>query len=237
MSRNTVRVIIFDLLAPLVTMLAIVELGVILRWPTWWVVVCTASCLLIAQGLAVNAYLARRDSVTVGTDDDGPALRTGIVALATFSVLAVAVVGYRHWTVPDREGNADRAAVTDVVATVAGAVVNFAPGSPDSYVRKATEHMTEGQRQSFTRDFDRATAELKAKGISQQGEIISVGIEALGPEDAVTATLVRRTSVAAKAQPEESVLALRMTLAKRDGRWLVDNIAPIDRIGAQLPRG
>ncbi|WP_423488221.1 hypothetical protein [Mycobacteroides sp. PCS013] len=237
MSRNTVRVIIFDLLAPLVTMLAIVELGVILRWPTWWVVVCTASCLLIAQGLAVNAYLARRDSVTVGTDDDGPALRTGIVALATISVLAVAVVGYRHWTVPDREGNADRAAVTDVVATVAGAVVNFAPGSPDSYVRKATEHMTEGQRQSFTRDFDRATAELKAKGISQQGEIISVGIEALGPEDAVTATLVRRTSVAAKAQPEESVLALRMTLAKRDGRWLVDNIAPIDRIGAQPPRG
>ncbi|MGV0582313.1 hypothetical protein ABQE45_01005 [Mycobacteroides chelonae] len=237
MSRNTVRVIIFDLLAPLVTMLAIAELGVILRWPTWWVVVCTASCLLIAQGLAVNAYLARRDSVTVGTDDDGPALRTGIVALATISVLAVAVVGYRHWTVPDREGNADRAAVTDVVATVAGAVVNFAPGSPDSYVRKATEHMTEGQRQSFTRDFDRATAELKAKGISQQGEIISVGIEALGPEDAVTATLVRRTSVAAKAQPEESVLALRMTLAKRDGRWLVDNIAPIDRIGAQPPRG
>lgn len=237
MSRNTVRVIIFDLLAPLVTMLAIVELGVILRWPTWWVVVCTASCLLIAQGLAVNAYLARRDSVTVGTDDDGPALRTGIVALTTISVLAVAVVGYRHWTVPDREGNADRAAVTDVVATVAGAVVNFAPGSPDSYVGKATEHMTEGQTQSFTRDFDRATAELKAKGISQQGEIISVGIEALGPEDAVTATLVRRTSVAAKAQPEESVLALRMTLAKRDGRWLVDNIAPIDRIGAQPPRG
>ncbi|WP_078344340.1 hypothetical protein [Mycobacteroides chelonae] len=237
MSRNAVRVIIFDLLAPLVTMLAIVELGVILRWPTWWVVVCTASCLLIAQGLAVNAYLARRDSVTVGTDDDGPALRTGIVALTTISVLAVAVVGYRHWTVPDREGNADRAAVTDVVATVAGAVVNFAPGSPDSYVRKATEHMTEGQRQSFTRDFDRATAELKAKGISQQGEIISVGIEALGPEDAVTATLVRRTSIAAKAQPEESVLALRMTLAKRDGRWLVDNIAPIDRIGAQPPRG
>ncbi|AMW22062.1 hypothetical protein [Mycobacteroides chelonae] len=237
MSRNTVRVIIFDLLAPLVTMLAIVELGVILRWPTWWVVVCTASCLLIAQGLAVNAYLARRDSVTVGTDDDGPALRTGIVALAMISVLAVAVVGYRHWTVPDREGNADRAAVTDVVATVAGAVVNFAPGSPDSYVRKATEHMTEGQRQSFTRDFGRATAELKAKGISQQGEIISVGIEALGPEDAVTATLVRRTSVAAKVQPEESVLALRMTLAKRDGRWLVDNIAPIDRIGAQPPRG
>ncbi|MBF9329577.1 hypothetical protein [Mycobacteroides chelonae] len=237
MSRNAVRVIIFDLLAPLVTMLAIVELGVILRWPTWWVVVCTASCLLIAQGLAVNAYLARRDSVTVGTDDDGPALRTGIVALTTISVLAVAVVGYRHWTVPDREGNADRAAVTDVVATVAGAVVNFAPGSPDSYVRKATEHMTEGQRQSFTRDFDRATAELKAKGISQRGEIISVGIEALGPEDAVTATLVRRTSVAAKAQPEESVLALRMTLAKRDGHWLVDNIAPIDRIGAQPPRG
>jgi arginine/lysine/ornithine decarboxylase len=193
--------------------------------------------LLIAQGVAVNAYLARRDSVTVGTDDDGPALRTAVVALATASVLAVAMVGYRHWTVPDREGNADRSAVTDVVATVAEAVVSFSPGSPDSYVHKAAEHMTEGQRQSFTRDFDRATAELKAKGISQQGEIISVGIEALGPEDAVAAALVRRTSVAAKTQPEESVLALRMSLAKRDGRWLVDNIAPIDRMGAAPSKG
>ncbi|TDZ99097.1 hypothetical protein CCUG62472_00335 [Mycobacteroides salmoniphilum] len=237
MNRNMLRVILFDLLAPLATVLAIVELGVILRWPTWWVVAGTAACLLIAQGVAVNAYLARRDAVTVGTDDDGPALRTVVVALATASTLAVAVVGYRHWTVPDREGNADRSAVTDVVATVAEAVVNFSPGSPDSYVHKATENMTEGQGQSFTRDFDRATAELKAKGISQQGEIISVGIEALGPEDAVTAALVRRTSVAAKTQPEESVLALRMTLAKRDGRWLVDIIAPIDRIGAAPSKG
>ncbi|WP_078292995.1 hypothetical protein [Mycobacterium sp. D16R24] len=237
MSRNVLRVILFDLLAPLATVLAIVELGVILGWPTWWVVVCTASCMLIVQGVAVNGYLARRDSVTVGTDDDGPALRTAVVALTTVSMLAVAVVGYRHWTVPDWEGNADRSAVTDVVTAVAEAVVNFSPGSPDSYVHKAIEHMTEGQRQSFTRDFDRATAELKAKGISQQSEIISVGIEALGPEDAVTAALVRRTSVAAKTQPEESVLALRMTLAKRDGSWLVDNIAPIDRIGAAPATG
>lgn len=237
MSRNMLRVILFDVLAPLVTVLAIVGLGVVLRWPTWWVVVCTASCLLIAQAMAINAYLARRDSVTVGTDDDGPALRAGIVALAAASVLALAVVGYRHWTVPDREGNADRAAVTEVAATVAEAVVSFAPGSPDAYVRKATEDMTKEQAQSFGRDFGRATAELKAKGISQQGEIISVGIEALGPEDAVVATLVRRTSVAAKTQPEQSVLALRLTLAKHDGRWLVDNIAPIDRIGAQQPKG
>lgn len=236
MSRNMLRVILFDLSAPVVTVLAIVELGVILRWPVWWVVVCTAFCVLIVQGVAVNAYLARRDSVTVGTDDDGPALRTGIVALAAASVLAVAVVGYGHWTLPDREGNADRAAVTDVAATVGEAVVNFAPDNPDTSVRQATEHMTAAQGQSFTRDFGRATAELKAKGISQQGEIVSVGIEALGPGDAVMATLVRRTSVAAKTRPEQSVLALRLTLTKRDGRWLVDNIAPIDRIGAQVPK-
>lgn len=233
MSRNVVRVILFDVLAPLVTVLALVMLGVILDWPIWWVVVCTAACLLIAEGVAVNTYLVRRDSVTVGTDDDGPGLRTGIVALATAAVVAVAVVGYQHWTVPDHEGNADRSAVTDVVATVAEAVVNYNPSSPDIYVRKATEHMTEGQAQSFTGDFGRATAELQAKGISQKGEVISVGLEALGPESAVTASLVRRTSVAAKTQPAEAILALRMTLTKRDGRWLVDNIAPIDRIGAQ----
>ncbi|MUM19124.1 hypothetical protein FZI91_07435 [Mycobacterium sp. CBMA271] len=233
MSRNVVRVILFDVLAPLVTVLGIVALGVILGWPTWWVVVCTAACLLIAQGVAVNAYLARRDSVTVGTDDDGPGLRTGIAALATAAVVAVAIVGYQDWTVPDRAGNSDRSAVTDVVGTVAEAVVNYTPDSPDTYVRKATEQMTPGQAQSFSRDFDRATAELKAKGISQKGEIISVGLEAMGPESAVAATLVRRTSTAAKTQPADAILALRMTLAKRDGRWLVDNIAPIDRIGAR----
>ncbi|MEU9805749.1 hypothetical protein [Mycobacterium sp. NPDC050853] len=214
-------------------LLAIVMLGVILGWPTWWVAIGTAAGLLIAQGVALNAYLARRDSVTFGTDDDGPGLRTGIAALAAAAVVAVAVVGYRDWTVPDRAGNADRAAVTDVVATVAEAVVNYNPSSPDTYVHKATEHMTQEQAQSFTRDFDRATAELKAKGISQKGEVISVGLEAIGPESGVAATLVRRTSTAAKTQSVEAVLALRMTLAKRDGRWLVDNIAPIDRVGGQ----
>ncbi|MGU3653800.1 hypothetical protein ACNHQB_20440, partial [Mycolicibacterium sp. A43C] len=80
---NRVRVAGVDILAPALAILALVFIGSALDWPRWWVAVCTALCLLILQGVVVNAVLFRRDGVTVGTDDDGPLLRLGVVATAT----------------------------------------------------------------------------------------------------------------------------------------------------------
>ena len=50
--------------------------------------VCSVLVLLIIEGVALNFVLWRRDSVTVGTDDDGPALRLGVVALCAAALVA-----------------------------------------------------------------------------------------------------------------------------------------------------
>ena len=55
-------------------------------WPLWWVSLASVLCLLIVEGVIVNIVLARRDGVTVGTDDDGPGLRLAVVGLGNGGV-------------------------------------------------------------------------------------------------------------------------------------------------------
>ena len=81
--RNAWRVLAFDVAAPLAAIAALLAIGVVLAWPAWWVSLCSVLVLLIVEGVAVNVFLLRRDSVTVGTDDDAPALRLAVVALCT----------------------------------------------------------------------------------------------------------------------------------------------------------
>src|SRR5262249_59084131 len=100
--RNRWRVLAFDVLAPIAAVAALVYIGIALAWPLWWVSVCSVLCLLIIEGVAVNFFLARRDGVTVGTDDDAPGLRLAVVGVATVALVAGVIVGYLRWTVPDR---------------------------------------------------------------------------------------------------------------------------------------
>ena len=72
--RNRLRVLAFDLIAPAAAVAALIYIGIALSWPLWWVSACSVLCVLVLQGMLVNFVLARRDSVTVGTDDDGPGL-------------------------------------------------------------------------------------------------------------------------------------------------------------------
>ena len=82
---------LFDLLAPLAAVAALIYIGMALAWPLWWVSVCSVLCLLVVQGVIVNIVLARRDAVTVGTDDDGPGLRLAVIGTAAAAVVAAAV--------------------------------------------------------------------------------------------------------------------------------------------------
>ena len=93
----------FDVLAPVAAIAALLYVGVALAWPLWWVSLCSVLCLLIVQGAVVNGALFRRDGVTVGTDDDGPGLRLGVVGVAAVALVTAVVVGYLQWTVPQRD--------------------------------------------------------------------------------------------------------------------------------------
>ena len=225
--RNRWRVVAFDIRAPAAAVAALVFIGIALGWPLWWVSVCSVLCLLIVEGVIVNFALARRDSVTVGTDDDGPGLRLAVVAVATAALVAGMVVGYMRWTVPDRALRNASAEVVGIASSISEASATFAPQSPTASLDRATSMMSPKSAEAFKNEFANVAKDLTSKNISAQASTVSAGIEAIGPEAASVAVILRATQSAPGKPSETAVLALRVTLSNTDGRWLVDDVSPI----------
>jgi hypothetical protein len=225
--RNRLRVLAFDILAPLAAIAGLVYIGVTLAWPLWWVSVCSVLCLLIVEGVVVNFALARRDAVTVGTDDDGPGLRLAVAAVATAALAAAVVVGYTKWTVPERNLRDDTAEVVGIASSVSEASATFTPQSPTASIDRATGMMSPKSAEAYNNEFASVARELTSKNVSAQASTVSAGVEAIGPNAASVAVIMRGTQNVPGKPPDTAVLALRVALSKQDGRWLVDDVSPI----------
>jgi hypothetical protein len=225
--RNRWRVLAFDILAPIGAVLALVYIGVALTWPLWWVSVCSVLCLLVVEGVIVNIVLARRDKVTVGTDDDGPGLRLAVVAVATVALAAAVFVGYTRWTVPDRDLHNDTSEVVALASSVAEATATFTPQSPTASIDRAAEMMSPKSAEAFKNEFATVAKELTSKNVSAQATTVSAGVEAIGPDAASVAVILRGTQNVPGKPTDTAVLALRIQLSKQGGRWLVDDVSPI----------
>jgi hypothetical protein len=226
--RNRLRVLAFDVAAPLAVIAGLVYIGIAMGWPLWWVSAASVLCLLIVEGVIVNAVLARRDGVTVGTDDDGPGLRLAIVSLATVALGAAVAIGYTRWTVPDRNLRDDSAEVAGIASSVAEASATFTPSSPTAAIDRATELMTADRAEKYKNEFAAVAKQLTAKDVSAQAKTISAGVEAIGPADASVAVIMRGTQNVPGKPADVAVLALRVSLSKDGGRWLVDDVTPIN---------
>jgi len=225
--RNRWRVLAFDILAPLAAVAALVFIGIALAWPLWWVSVCSVLCLLIVEGVAVNFVLARRDSVTVGTDDDGPGLRLAVVAVATVALVAAVVAGYTRWTMPERALRNDTAEVVGIASSISEASATFTPQSPTVSIDRVTAMMSPKSADAFKKEFADVARDLTSRSISANASTVSAGVEAIGPEAASVAVILRATQSAPGKPSDTAVLALRVTLSKSDGRWLADDVSPI----------
>lgn len=225
--RNRLRVLAFDLLAPLGAVAALVYIGLALGWPLWWVSVCSVLCVLVVEGVVVNFALARRDSVTVGTDDEGPGLRLAVMATATAALIAAVVVGYTQWTLPDRELRDDSAEVTGIASSVAEASATFTPQNPTASIDRAAGMMSAESAERFKNEFAAVAKDLGSRNVSAQASTVSAGLEAIGPDAASVAVILRGTQSSPGAQPDTAVLALRVALSKVDGRWVVQDVSPI----------
>ena len=69
--------------------------------------------------------------------------------------------------------------------------------------------------------------DLANRNVSAQASTVSAGVEAIGPDAASVAVILHATQNSPGKPPDTAVLALRVTLSKTDGRWLVDNVSPI----------
>jgi hypothetical protein len=226
--RNRLRVLAFDIAAPLAAIAALIYIGIAMAWPLWWVALASVLCLLIVEGAIVNAVLARRDGVTVGTDDDGPGLRLAVIGLAAVALVAAVAIGYTQWTEPDRNLRDDSAEVVGIASSVAEASATFTPASPTAAIDRATELMTPDRADKYKNEFAAIAKQLTSKNVTASASTISAGVEAIGPRDASVAVMMRGTQNVPGQPPDMAVLALRITLSKDGDRWLVDDVTPIN---------
>jgi hypothetical protein len=225
--RNRWRVLSFDILAPIAAVAALVYIGIAMAWPLWWVSVCSVLCVLIIEGVVVNFAFARRDGVTVGTDDDGPGLRLAVVAVASAALVAALIVGYTSWTVPDRNLHNDSTEVVGIASSISEASATFTPQSPTASIDRATSMMSPKAAETFKNEFTNVAKDLTSRNVSAQASTVSAGVEAIGPDAASVAVILRATQSTPGKPPDTAVLALRVALSKADGRWLVDDVSPI----------
>jgi hypothetical protein len=226
--RNAWRVFAFDIAAPLAAICALLAIGVVLGWPRWWVAACSVLVLLIVEAVAVNVWLLRRDSVTVGTDDDAPGLRLAVVGLCTVAVVSAVFTGYTHWTLPDRRLKADFAEVVRIATGMAEATATFSPQEPMASIDRAAAMMVPEQATAFKDNFAKATADLAHQNITASASTLEAGVEAIGPSAAAVAVVLRATQNAPGQPPSNAVLALRVALTKQSDHWLVLDVSPIN---------
>jgi len=225
--RNAWRILAFDVMPPLAAIAALAYIGIALAWPLWWVSVFSVLCLLIVEAVVVNVVLARRDGVTVGTDDDGPRLRLAVAAGATATLAAAVVVGYLNWSVPDRDLRDDTAEVVGIAGSVSEASATFTPQRPTASIDRAVTMMSPQSAEAFKNEFASVAKDLASRSISAQASTVSAGVEAIGPAAASVAVILHGIQNSPGNPPDTAVLALRVQLSKHDGRWLVDDVSPI----------
>ena len=137
------------------------------------------------------------------------------------------LVGYTRWTVPDRTLHDDSAEVVGIASSVSEASATFTPQSPTASIDRATAMMSPKSAEAFKNEFADVAKDLTSKNISAQASTVSAGVEAIGPDAASVAVILRGTQNAPGKPPDTAVIALRVALTKTDGHWLVDDVSPI----------
>ncbi|MCV7316429.1 hypothetical protein H7J77_12875 [Mycolicibacillus parakoreensis] len=233
-TRNGWRVAVFDVAAPAGVAVGLVAVGVVLAWPRWWVALGAVLLVLLVQAVAVDVWLWRRDAVTVGTDDDRPGLRLGVVALAAAALVAAVAVGYTRWTLPDRAFTADAEQTVAVAAEVAEQLATFSPRDPDAAMDRAAALMVPERADVLRQDLAGAADAMVDDDVSVQAATLSAGVEALSASAASVTVLLRSTRTTAGEPPQRRVLALRVALTKLTGPetaehdgWRVLDVAPL----------
>ena len=114
-----------------------------------------------------------------------------------------------------------------IASSISEASATFTPQSPTASIDRATAMMSPKSAEAFKNEFANVAKDLTSKNISAQASTVSAGIEAIGPDAASVAVILRATQSTPGKPSDTAVLALRVTLSKTDGHWLVDDVSPI----------
>ena len=84
-----------------------------------------------------------------------------------------------------------------------------------------------GRAEAYRNEFNAVAKDLTSRGVAGQASTISAGIETIGPNFASVAVVMRATQNIPNKPQQATVLGLRVTLTKQDGRWLVMDVTPL----------
>ncbi|MDF2830046.1 MAG: rane protein, partial [Mycobacterium sp.] len=115
-----------------------------------------------------------------------------------------------------------------IASSVAEASATFTPQDPNASIDRAAGLMTPERAETYRNEFAAVARELTSKNISGQAATISAGVEAIGPAVASVAVVMRGTQNAPNKKPDVAVYALRITLSKESGKWMVVDVTPIN---------
>lgn len=231
--RNAWRVFAFDVAAPLAAIAALLMIGYALDWRVWWVAVCSVLCTLIVEGMILNFVLFRRDQVTVGTDDDGPALRLAVAGLSTVALVAAVFVTYTHWTEPDRQLARNMDDVVQLAVKFAESTMTYSPAEPTAGIDRAAGLMAPEQAEKFKTSYGNEAKKQAAQNISAQAQTISAGVSTISPDSAVVAVVVGATRQQPGKPQERVVVGLQVALSDQGGQWRVIDLIPISPAPSQ----
>ncbi|PRC53771.1 hypothetical protein C6A85_52140, partial [Mycobacterium sp. ITM-2017-0098] len=84
---------------------------------------------------------------------------------------------------------------------VAEASATFTPQNPTASIDRATGMMSAASAERFKNEFAAVAKELGSKNVSAQASTVSAGLEAIGPDAASVAVILRGTQSAPGQKP------------------------------------
>ena len=107
-------------------------------------------------------------------------------------------------------------------------MATFSPQDPTASIDRAAAMMVPEQGSAFKEQFGKSTADLAQHNVTATASTLAAGVEAIGPSAASVAVILRVTQNSPGQPADNAVLALRVTLTKRGGHWLVLDVSPIN---------
>jgi hypothetical protein len=88
--------------------------------------------------------------------------------------------------------------------------------------------MVPDQAGAVREQYRKSSVDLAQHNVTAQAATLAAGVEALGPSAASVAVILQVTQNAPGQPPSQAAPALRVTLAKRGGNWLVSDVTAIN---------
>lgn len=149
--------------------------------------------------------------------------------LPTVSVLLTTGAGYAKWMYSSAQASsAARIESVRAATDSAVAMLSYKPDTVEQDLTKARDHLTGNMKDSYASLIhDVVIPGSRAKQISTAANVAAAASVSASENHAVVLVFVNQTITIGNSAPTNTASSVRMTLDKRDGRWLVSQFDPV----------